>query len=79
MVLMKIVNGCRHFLEKKSQHNFLIAFLMILVLFANGPKWELLMGADIFWKKNTHKKSAQFLIAFLMMLVLFANGPNENC
>ena len=56
MVLMKIVNGCRHFLEKKSQHNFLIAFLMMLVLFANGPKWELLMGADIFWKKKHTQK-----------------------
>ena len=57
---MRIVNGCRHFLKKKHTHKksaqFLIAFLMMLVLFANGPKWELLMVADIFWKK----KSAQF-------------------
>jgi hypothetical protein len=40
MVLMKIANSCRHFLKKKQTKKsaqFLIAFLMMLVLFANDP------------------------------------------
>ena len=41
---------------KKSQHNFLIAFLMVLVLFANGPDENCQWLPTFFGKK----KSAQF-------------------
>ena len=58
MVLMRIVNGCRHFLKKKKEKHkksaqFLIAFLMMLVLFANGM-------ANIMYNKSEIESDAFF-------------------